>query len=93
MPAPAGGQRPPRSRRVAGRAAATAAPQWPRPEPGQGGDSGEDEDSAGRASAGGQGPDADRRDGLVAAEETETPPAQVIPLPLFDARKEAEKWW
>jgi hypothetical protein len=25
--------------------------------------------------------------------ETETPPAQVIPLPLFDARKEAEKWW
>ena len=24
---------------------------------------------------------------------TETPPAQVIPLPLFDARKEAEKWW
>ena len=25
--------------------------------------------------------------------ESETPPAQVIPLPLFDARKEAEKWW
>ena len=25
--------------------------------------------------------------------EGETPPAQVIPLPLFDARKEAEKWW
>jgi putative transposase len=73
----AGGQRSPRSRRVAGRAAATAAPQWPRPEPGQGGDSGEDEDSA----------------GLVAAEETETTPVQVIPLPLFDARKEAEKWW
>ena len=25
--------------------------------------------------------------------ESETPPAPVIPLPLFDARKEAEKWW
>jgi hypothetical protein len=23
----------------------------------------------------------------------ETPPGKVIPLPLFDARKEAEKWW
>ena len=33
----AGGPRSPRSRRVAGRAAATAAPQWPRPEPGPGG--------------------------------------------------------
>jgi putative transposase len=28
-----------------------------------------------------------------AERETEAPPAQVIPLPLFDARKEAEKWW
>jgi transposase InsO family protein len=65
----------PRSRRVAGRTAATAAPQWPRPADG-------DEDSAGPAD------DQDRQPA-----EAETPPAQVIPLPLFDARKEAEKWW
>jgi hypothetical protein len=74
----AGGTRSPRSRRVAGRTAATAAPQWPRPAPsptaGQ-----EDEDSAGD------------RAGQPA--EAEAPPAEVIPLPLFDARKEAEKWW
>ena len=25
--------------------------------------------------------------------EAEATPAEVIPLPLFDARKEAEKWW
>ena len=32
--------------------------------------------------------------GLTAGEAgSESPPAQVIPLPLFDARKEAEKWW
>jgi hypothetical protein len=65
----------PRSRRVAGRTAATAAPQWPRPADGV-------EDSAGPAGD---------RDGQPA--EAETPPAPVIPLPLFDARKEAEKWW
>ena len=41
----AGRTRSPRSRRVAGRAAATAAPQWPRPADG-------DEDSAGPAEAG-----------------------------------------
>jgi hypothetical protein len=64
----------PRSRRVRGRTAATAAPQWPRP-------GGEDEGSAGRA--------ADER----TEPEAGTAPAQVIPLPLFDARKEAEKWW
>jgi hypothetical protein len=69
----AGRTRSPRSRRVRGRAAATAAPQWPRPADG-------DEHSAGPAD--------DR-----AERETEAPPAQVIPLPLFDARKEAEKWW
>ena len=69
----AGRTRSPRSRRVAGRTAATAAPQWPRPADG-------DQDSAG--------PD----DGL-AEQETDSTHAQVIPLPLFDARKEAEKWW
>ena len=74
----ADGTRSPRSRRVAGRAAATATPQWPRPNPGT--DAGqEDEDSAGG------------RAGQPA--EAETTSAQVIPLPLFDARKEAEKWW
>jgi putative transposase len=69
----ASGPRSPRSRRVAGRAAATSAPQWPRPEPAPA--RGEDEDPAGRGAG------------------TETAPAEVIPLPLFDARKEAEKWW
>jgi putative transposase len=74
----AGGPRSPRSRRVAGRTAATAAPQWPRPA-----ETSEDEDSAdGRA---------EQPPGQPA--EAEPPPAQVIPLPLFDARKEAEKWW
>ena len=73
----AGGTRSPRSRRVAGRTAATAASQWPRPAPGP---AGGDEDSA-----------ADGRTGQPA--EAEATPAQVIPLPLFDARKEAEKWW
>ena len=58
-----------------GRAAATAAPQWPRPADG-------DEDSAGPANG---------QDGQPP--EAEATPAQVIPLPLFDARKEAEKWW
>jgi len=69
--------RSPRSRRVAGRTAATAASQWPRPAPGP---AGGDEDSA-----------ADGRTEQSA--EAEATPAQVIPLPLFDARKEAEKWW
>ena len=69
----AGRTRSPRSRRVRGRAAATAAPAWPRPADGG-------EDSAGQV------------DGR-AEPETGTTPAQVIPLPLFDARKEAEKWW
>jgi putative transposase len=69
-----GGTRSPRSRRVAGRTAATAAPQWPRPAPGPAG-TGENDDCARQAT------------------ETGTTPAQVIPLPLFDARKEAEKWW
>ena len=69
--------RSPRSRRVRGRTAATAAPQWPRPADG-------DEDSAWPA---------DGQDGQAGETESETPPAQVIPLPLFDARKEAEKWW
>jgi putative transposase len=67
--------RSPRSRRVRGRTAATAATQWPRPAEG-------DEDPA-----------ADGRDGQAAETESQTTPAQVIPLPLFDARKEAEKWW
>lgn len=84
----AGGQRSPRSRRVAGRAAATAAPQWPRPEPGPAGDSGADESSAGHASPS---PGADYL--AEQAAEAEATPAPVIPLPLFDARKEAEKWW
>ena len=74
-----GRARSPRSRRVRGRTAATAVPAWPRP-------AGGDEDSAGQAG------------GVAEAEtetetETETAAAQVIPLPLFDARKEAEKWW
>jgi len=73
----AGRRNSPRSRRVAGRTAATAAPQWPRPEPAPARD--EDEDPAGQPAG---------RDA-----ETETAPAEVIPLPLFDARKEAEKWW
>ncbi len=84
----------PRSRRVRGRAAATAAPLWPRPAPGPA-DSGQDEDSAGQAGADGPGPEAGGRSEQPAGQEaeTETRPAQVIPLPLFDARKEAEKWW
>jgi putative transposase len=73
-----GGTRSSRSRRVAGRTAATASPQWPRPESAPA-SSGEDEDPAGQPAR----PEA----------EAETAPAQVIPLPLFDARKEAEKWW
>ncbi len=76
----AGGTRSPRSRRVAGRAAATAAPQWPRPEPSPA-DDGEGE-GRGRI-----------EQPAEEATETGTTPAQVIPLPLFDARKEAEKWW
>ena len=76
----------PRSRRVAGRAAATAAPQWPHPEPVPGGTS-EDDDVAGQLGAGAPGAE-DRTE-----QQTETTPAEVIPLPLFDARKEAEKWW
>jgi hypothetical protein len=81
----AGRQRSPRSRRVAGRSAATAARQWPHPEPGPGGTS-EDEDVAGQVGA--DVPGAEDR----AEQQTEIPPAKVIPLPLFDARKEAEKW-
>jgi hypothetical protein len=84
----AGRSHSPRSRRVAGRTAATAAPQWPRPA----GQADGDQDSAG--------PTDDRNGQLAGTEaeaetetEAETPPAQVIPLPLFDARKEAEKWW
>ena len=77
--------RSPRSRRVAGRTAATAAPAWPRPAPGP---AGGDEDCAGPT---------DGRDGQAAVHptdtESESTSAQVIPLPLFDARKEAEKWW
>jgi putative transposase len=79
----AGQARSPRSRRVRGRTAATAAPMWPRPAPGPAGDG---EDAAAQA-----GPGTESRDGQAA--EAETTPAQVIPLPLFDARKEAEKWW
>jgi putative transposase len=74
----AGGTRSPRSRRVAGRAAATAAPQWPRPAPSPATGQKNEDSSGGRA-------------GQPA--EAETTAAQVIPLPLFDARKEAEKWW
>jgi len=84
----AGGTRSPRSRRVAERAAATAAPRWPHPEPVPGGTS-EDEDAAGQVGAGVR----DAADRAGQAAEAETAPAQVIPLPLFDARKEAEKWW
>jgi transposase InsO family protein len=72
--------RSPRSRRVAGRTAATAVPQWPHPAPGPD----DDEDSAGPPGS---------QDGQPAATEDEATAAQVIPLPLFDARKEAEKWW
>ncbi len=36
---------------------------------------------------------ADDRDGQPTEAEAEATPAPVIPLPLFDARKEAEKWW
>jgi putative transposase len=71
--------RSPRSRRVAGRTAATTAPQWPRPAPGP---ADGDQDCAGPV------------DGRAEqAAEAEAMPAPVIPLPLFDARKEAEKWW
>ena len=71
--------RSPRSRRVAGRAAATATPAWPRL-------GGNDEDPAADGRA-------EQALGQPAETESETPPGQVIPLPLFDARKEAEKWW
>jgi hypothetical protein len=74
-----------RSRRVRGRTAATAAPQWPRPAPAPAGGA-EYEDSAGPAGANGRDEQPDGR-------EPGATPAQVIPLPLFDARKEAEKWW
>jgi putative transposase len=80
----ADGMRSPRSRRVAGRTTATASPQWPRPVPGRAGNA-EDEDSAGGL--------AERVTAEPAETDAETPPAQVIPLPFFDARKEAEKWW
>jgi putative transposase len=74
----AGSPRSPRSRRVAGRTTATASPQWPRPAPGPA-ENAKDEDSAdGRAEQ---------------VTEAKTMAARVIPLPLFDARKEAEKWW
>jgi putative transposase len=79
-----------RSRRVRGRTAATAAPQWPRPAPGPPG-SGQDEDPAGQAGADGPGPGGDRQGEQPA--QAESLSAEVIPLPLFDARKEAEKWW
>ena len=75
-------RRSPRSRRVRGRTRATAAPQWPHPAPGPDG-SGQDEDSPGRPA----------EQAAERAAEIETMPARVIPLPLFDARKEAEKWW
>jgi hypothetical protein len=83
----AGRTRSPRSRRVAGRTAATAAPQWPRPAPVMT-DTGEDEDPAGQPGV----RDPAKQPGRQRA-EAGTAPAQVIPLPLFDARKEAEKWW
>ena len=41
----------------------------------------------------GAGEDSAGQAGGRAETETGTTPAQVIPLPLFDARKEAEKWW
>jgi hypothetical protein len=78
----AGRRHSPRSRRIRGRTTATAAAQWPRPAPGPA-HSGQDIDSAG-------GP---AEQAAERAAEIETSPAQVIPLPLFDARKEAEKWW
>jgi putative transposase len=82
----AGSTRSARSRRVRGRTAATAAPLWPRPAPGPAGSAGdEDEDCAGPAGAGDR---PEQPDG----QEAGTTPARVIPLPLFDARKEAEKW-
>ena len=84
----AGGTRSPRSRRVAGRAAATAAPQWPRPEPAPAGAGGDEDPASGDDS----GADA-RAEQAGEMAETEARPAEVIPLPLFDARKEAEKWW
>ena len=86
----AGSIRSPRSRRVTGRTTATASPQWPRPAPGPV-ESGEDEEAAGQASGPGPGPGTESQAEQPA--EAETLPGQVIPLPLFDARKEAEKWW
>jgi len=78
-----------RARRIRGRAAATAAPQWPRPEPGPGDDGADGEGPAGQRSADSTGPGAGDRAGQASG----PPAAKVIPLPLFDARKEAEKWW
>ena len=83
---PAGSTPSARSRRVRGRTAATAAPQWPRPEPGPGDDGIQDGRPAGRDNADGRDEEQDGQDAGTAS-------AQVIPLPLFDARKEAEKWW
>jgi len=81
--------RSPRSRRVRGRAAATAAPLWPRPAPGID----QDEDPARQAGAVCPGAEDRAEPPPAEAAETGTTPARVIPLPLFDARKEAEKWW
>jgi hypothetical protein len=46
-----------------------------------------------RPAGGEEDPAADGRAEQAVETESETGPAQVIPLPLFDARKEAEKWW
>jgi putative transposase len=82
-PGPSKGSQETRTRRVVGRTRATATPTWPRlvEDPDQ-------HDGHPR-----QEPDRDDLDGDDLDGGRDVEPAAVVPLPLFDARKEAEKWW
>lgn len=68
---------------MVGRTRATATPTWPRlvEDPDQ-------HDGHPR-----QEPDRDDLEGDDLDGGRDVEPAAVVPLPLFDARKEAEKWW
>lgn len=70
-------QSPPTARRAAARARSTPEPSWPRPT------SAEDTNQN-------QKPPEVSTDGLENSDDDDL--ADVIPLPVFDARKEAEQW-